>query len=156
MDPIRSTTAYSNNIYSQQFFELVRTRLSDRGLVYVWTDEHHSLPKTVASVFPHIRWYKGFCLGSERPLQQDDKRAESLLSRLAPEYQEAYRRIGPTRFMGYREDLLGAATDFPINSDWKPTCEYYLGLKTRTIMLERKRASARESPLQVSRSRSFP
>lgn len=143
MDPIRSTTAYSNNIYSKEFFEVVKRRLSDRGVLYVWTDERRSLPKTVASVFPYIRWYYGFCLGSGWPFEKNDRRSEILLSRLSPSYQEGYHRVGHTRYLGGREELFDACTAYPINHDWKPTCEYYLGLKLRRMILERKKLSVR-------------
>ncbi|MEW6349510.1 MAG: fused MFS/spermidine synthase [Thermodesulfobacteriota bacterium] len=135
MDPIRSTTAYSNNIYSREFFELAKTRLGDAGVLYVWTDEYRSLPKTVADVFEHVRWYSGFCLGSAAPFTQNDRRSEDLLANLAPAHQAAYHRIGHTRYLGDRDDLSRTTARFPSNRDWRPVCEYYLGNKLRKMRL---------------------
>jgi spermidine synthase len=44
MDPLRSTTAYSNNLYSREFFELAKARLNPNGVIMVWADEHHVVP----------------------------------------------------------------------------------------------------------------
>src|SRR3990172_1971769 len=64
VDSQRSTTAYSNNIYSRQFFEMVRDHLTENGVFMLWMDEHRVMSRTLASVFGHVRKYRFFALAS--------------------------------------------------------------------------------------------
>jgi predicted membrane-bound spermidine synthase len=130
MDPLLTTTAYSNNIYSREFFELVRDHLDEDGVFFAWTGEFRVIPRTVASVFEHVRLYSIFLLASSRPLERDDRLAAELLGRLSP---SARRGVAALDIHPVAEgDLIRAATDlYPLNRDWRPVCEYYLGLRTR-------------------------
>ena len=57
IDPMRTTASYSNNLYSREFFELVKRRLKPRGLFLAWTDDFWVFPHTLAGVFPKLRMY---------------------------------------------------------------------------------------------------
>lgn len=39
MDPLRSTTIYSNNFYSRQFLDLIQGHLNLNGILLFWMDE---------------------------------------------------------------------------------------------------------------------
>jgi spermidine synthase len=126
MDPLRTRTAYSNNLYSREMADLVKSRLHPGGVAMVWTDEFKVLPRTWATAFPHLRMYTFFLLASTEPLVRRAEDAAALLGRYSTEerqrllpYQDAYR--------GDREWVLGETAGQPINRDWKPVTEYYLG-----------------------------
>lgn len=130
IDPLRARTAFSNNLYSDYFFSLLAEHMTDDAVLKVWMDEFKVMPKTIASVFPHVRQYSFFCLASKSPFQINPEMRESLLSRYSPaekagwqEYHGSY--LGDEIYV--REQTKG----YPINEEWKPVCEYYLGMAWR-------------------------
>lgn len=131
IDPLRTATAYSGNLYSQEFFELIGRHLTPNGVALVWLDEHRILPATLTRAFRHVRKYRFFALGSNDPLQfRDEKRRGSILETFSPEQRAAIERYAD----GYEGDevflastLDGTAT----NRDLRPLTEYYLGYQTR-------------------------
>jgi spermidine synthase len=138
IDPLRSSTAYSNNIYSQQFFELVNKRLNPGGIFMVWMDEFRVMPKTVMSVFDHVRVYNFFCLGSNMPFKENYELKKHILnsfseqekSRILTWYSRESKNVGDN---AYIEKLVAG---YPINQDWKPVVEYYLGLELRKKFID--------------------
>jgi predicted membrane-bound spermidine synthase len=130
MDPIRSTSSYSNNLYSREFFELVATRLRPGGVLMVWLDNRRVLPRTISTVFPYMRWYTNFCLASDRPLRADNGRREIILSRYTGKTRETIDRAAD-QYWGDQTLVERATKGYPINEDWRPVCEYYLGLRLR-------------------------
>lgn len=139
MDPLRSTTALSNNIYSREFFELVSKRLRPGGVFLVWTDEARVIPKTLASVFPCVVMYETdgdnrFLLASDQPLYWHSQRWNQALAEL--DKQEPYNivpsmHLTPVTPMADRSSILMISEKYPINRDLRPVSEYYLGLKMR-------------------------
>ncbi|MBC8413328.1 fused MFS/spermidine synthase [bacterium] len=137
IDPLRSTSAYSNNIYSKQFFELVKARLSPGGIFMVWRDEYRVLPKTVLAAFDYTKTYSFFSLASNQPMKQYESQRQKIMSTFS---EEGRRRIAKwtdrewehTDDLEYIENLV---KDYPINEDWKPVAEYYLGLQFREKFL---------------------
>jgi predicted membrane-bound spermidine synthase len=133
MDPLRTTTAYSNNLYSVEFFELLSQRLRSCGVFMVWTDDPHVLPRTVATAFEHAALYTlpngyGFLLGSRCTLARRGAR----LRRLVQGYPEPGRAWLRQQMEGLRpvlerEGVLRETEGFPINRDRRPRSEYYLG-----------------------------
>jgi spermidine synthase len=71
MDPLRSSTAYSNNIYSREFFEIIKAHLNDGGVLMVWLDNLDVIPKTLTTVFKHMRLDHSFCIVSDSKLALD-------------------------------------------------------------------------------------
>jgi predicted membrane-bound spermidine synthase len=119
IDPIRTTTSYSNNIYSIQFFKIVSRHLKPGGIFMAWLNEKIVLPKTIKTAFKHIRMYKFFALASNTALIKDHEKYQKLIAASSPQEQKGFLK-------------LKTITDgYPINQDWKPVCEYYLGLKTK-------------------------
>lgn len=127
IDPIRSATAYSNNLYSQEFFALAKTHLSPGGIFLFWRDEHKVLLRTAASVFPEMRVYKEFSICSGNPLQGDTLRRRRMIDSFTPENRVGLNgRIGKT-YLGDRGMVEKATAGAAINTDLRPACEYYLG-----------------------------
>lgn len=129
LDPLRTTTSYSNKLYSKQFFELVKKHLAPGGIFMVWMDEYKVMPKTVASVFDHVRMYNFFCLGSDSPFKDNEIRREELLASFPPAYRERIENYG--KYLGDRVYIEETTRGYPVNQDWKPVCEYYIGLFVR-------------------------
>lgn len=127
MDPLRSTTAYSNNLYSREFFELVEAHLNPDGVLMIWLDEFRVMPRTLFSVFEHMRGYWFFCLVSNREFSEPVRPPEPIAGKFPADIQETIPNLHG--FVGEREQLEPLCQGYPINSDWKPWCEYYIGLR---------------------------
>ncbi|MDP2654779.1 MAG: fused MFS/spermidine synthase [Candidatus Omnitrophota bacterium] len=133
MDPLRATTAYSNNLYSRQFFRLAQDRLTEGGILMIWIDEHTVTPMTAMSVFSHYRLYKSFVLFSDQVMVLNDRRFLKFLGQFTPEEREAIRATvyqgrahNDGRFIGAGQGILRTKGPL-INQDWRPIAEYYLG-----------------------------
>lgn len=126
MDPLRSKTAYSTNIYSTEFFALVRKHLNPGGALMVWQDNLDVLPRTVASAFNHTRLYKWFCLGSDDFLVPNLSRQHQLRSAFPQEFQTAMKNSDS--YIGDENKIRQITQGYPINRDLKPHCEYYISL----------------------------
>jgi spermidine synthase len=126
MDPIYHNTVYSNNLYSRQFFQLAGRHLNDQGVMMVWASEHRVVPHTVAAAFPHVRWYTHYCLASRQPLVKHEARERSLLATFSPDDQRGI--LNARRYQGDETVIKRVNSKAGVNEDWKPLCEYYLGL----------------------------
>jgi len=68
-DALRPNSAFSGNIYSAEYFELVRERLKPKGWVVSWCPTPRVL-STFCSVFPHVAYSDGLLLiGSMEPIE---------------------------------------------------------------------------------------
>jgi hypothetical protein len=80
-------------------------------------------------VFAHVRAYPEFSVASQRPLIRNHDRRNRLLAA----YPEATRahvlELAQNSLEG--EALEAATAGSPINEDWRPVTEYYLGLQLR-------------------------
>jgi predicted membrane-bound spermidine synthase len=135
IDPLRTMTAYSNNLYSQQFFTLVKQHLAPGGVFMAWMDEARVMPKTIHAVFPYIRCYRfygttGFCIASDSPLRTERAVRDRILATFTRDEQERINGL-QIAYLGDGTYVEEVARDFPVNEDWRPVCEYYLGLKVR-------------------------
>jgi spermidine synthase len=84
-DALRPTSAFSGNLYSREYFELLRSRLKPGGYAVTWSPTGR-IRNTFQTVFPYIFYVDGLVLiGSNEPITVDWKvvrqRAESLFSR---------------------------------------------------------------------------
>jgi spermidine synthase len=90
-DALRPTSAYSGNLYSEEYFTLVRERLRPLGLAATWlpTDRVHN---AFVKVFPHVVSVAGILIGSNDPISFD---REVITRRIAdPRVREHYARAG--------------------------------------------------------------
>jgi spermidine synthase len=139
-DIIQPIHAGAGNLYSREYFELVRRVLRDDGLALQWVGhrsetEYTLIMRTFARVFPHITtWVNGtLMLGSTRPLRIDRAAFERRLA--DPAVATAAKAIGIASF----DDLAGLYTggpaqvasllgDGPVLTDDRPLVEYHLSL----------------------------
>jgi spermidine synthase len=126
IDPLRTSTAYSNNLYSQEFFALAGQRLTPGGIFLAWTDEFSVLPRTLASAFRHVRLYNYFCLASDGAFQLHPERQPVILAGFSPNDRDEIEGFG-AKFVGDERYLAENGSPAAINHDWRPNCEYFLG-----------------------------
>ncbi len=140
IDPLLTTTSYSNNLYSRQFFLLAKRHLNKGGIFMVYTEEHRVMPKTALSVFEQVRLYDFFLLASDMPFKRNLERREKLTARFSPQVREKLaEKYGPHTFLGDQAYVGRISGGYPINQDWKPVCEYYLGLQVKDALRKKKR-----------------
>jgi spermidine synthase len=131
IDPLRTTTSHSNNLYSLEFFALLRRHLTPEGLFLAWMDDDRVFPKTVASAFPYVRMYElnprpyfmGFCLASPSPMTENAARKSELLQKIPAEMHARIMAYGA--YVGDQETIFAMTAGYPINRDWRPVLEYY-------------------------------
>lgn len=137
MDPLRTTTAYSNNLHSEEFFALAGRHLAPGGVLMVGgLDGGAIIPRTLLATFPHVRAYPYFCLASTRPIVLNQARLDTLLGAVAENEGGIIRAVIGETLEG--EALARATADAPVNRDWRPVSEYYLG----ALLMERARPLA--------------
>ena len=129
MDPLRTTTSFSNNLYSKQFFQIIKDHLKDTGVFMLWTDEHLVIPKTLCSVFPQVNKYSYFCIASNKLNEQDISFKSKMFNSFPPTLRDELFRIdsGENKPLD-RAGILSYTRGLPINEDYKPYTEFYLGL----------------------------
>jgi len=126
MDPLRSSTAYSTNIYSKEFFQLVQRRLENGGLLMVWHDNLDVQPLTLSSVFKHARFHKWFCLGSDSVFVSNENRRKMIMAAFP---KDVHKRMEESvEYLGDENYIAKSAQGFPITRDLKPNGEYYLAM----------------------------
>ena len=133
MSPLSTTSAYSNNIYSKQFAELVLDHLKPDGILTMWTDEFDVMSKTLLSVFPDVQLYRwkleGFYLASPTQMrQQNVKRVSALLHSFPSKNKAGILHALTVRQVISSSSLTAHLRNLVINEDWKPNVEYYMGL----------------------------
>lgn len=131
IDPIRTTTSYSNNIYSLEFFLLASQHLKSDGIFMAWLNEKKVLPKTIQTAFSHMRMYKFFAIASNSPLKKDYQKYRFLISSASLQEQHGFKKLlsknDGVLYLGNGDYVRAISKGLPINQDWKPVCEYYLG-----------------------------
>jgi spermidine synthase len=129
-DALRPSSAYSGNLYSTGYFELMRSRLSPGGLAVSWAPTPRVLD-TFLHVFPHALGFGDIVIGSTSPIPFD---AGAIRTRLAsPAVQEHYFRAGVNintllaRYLDTPPQLFVRATATPaagLNEDLFPRDEF--------------------------------
>jgi spermidine synthase len=139
-DVILPVHAGAGNLYSVEYYRLMRRVLNNRGIAVQWIGstgetEYKLIMRTFVAVFPHTTlWHGGsLMVGSSRPLVLDE---ESFMRKLAsPQSRSALEAMGFNSF----ESLLGRYTAGPaelraflgegrILTDDQPLTEYFLSL----------------------------
>jgi spermidine synthase len=143
-DIILPRHAGAGNLYSADYFKLVRNVLKDDGLAVQWvspdsTEEYNLITRTFLSVFPQSTlWGDGSLLiGTKRPLKLRRSDYERKLA--DPAYGEALRQMGIGTF-DRLASLYVAGPDAlhrhvgagPILTDDRPMVEYFLTLDAGT------------------------
>ena len=104
----------------------------------VWMDEYRVMPKTILSAFNHVRLYEQHSLASNAPfINKNNIRESNILSNFSQQERDGILRVRKKREDEYLGDhtYVEKLTDrYPINQDWKPICEYFLGIKARKVI----------------------
>jgi predicted membrane-bound spermidine synthase len=132
MDPLRLYSAYSNNLYSLEFFNLARKHLRDEGLLMLYTHQDKIIAKTLISSLNEFKMYNRFMLASRRPLIFNKERRDRYFERLSPIEKEAVierRSLEAIYDDDYQKNFTKLLAPYPVNHDWKPVTEYYIGSK---------------------------
>lgn len=130
-DALRPDSAYAGNLYSLEYFELVRSRLRPGGLGVTWCPTERVL-RTFLRVFPHVLRVGDTLMGSDRAIVFDP---DAVRARLRHPFTRGYfRRAGveiepliedalsrPTRYWG--ADFVRSGLE-DVNSDLSPRDEY--------------------------------
>jgi hypothetical protein len=78
--------------------------------------------------------YKFFAIASNSPLKKDHQKYQKLVSAATPYEQNGFKKLmadnGGILYLGNEDYVEKISEGLPINQDWKPVCEYYLGKKT--------------------------
>ena len=108
-------------------FSLVSAHLAPDGVLMSLHGSHFEVVAgTLLSVFDHLRTYRLYTLASNAPFARNLDR----LARLRAPFNESELENIETRHLEYRGDeefVRKASFGTPINRDWKPVAEYYLG-----------------------------
>jgi spermidine synthase len=75
-DALRPTSAYAGNLFSVEYFELIRSRLKPGGLAVTWTPTPRVIDSFV-KVFPHVLLFDFLALGSTAPVPFDRSAIEA-------------------------------------------------------------------------------
>jgi hypothetical protein len=136
-DALRPANAYSGNLYSREYFELVRRHLAPGGLAVTWEPTARTR-RTMLSVFPHVIAFRALLIGSDSPIPYDPA---VVRARLREPFTEAYYRRGGVDITALLEDPLtqhpavygpgSPRDDSDINHDLFPRDEYLVGATFR-------------------------
>ena len=135
IDPFRTVQGYSNNLFSKEFFGIVRAHLSPGGVFMVWMDEIMTVARTAATVFEDVRLYLrpdgGFCIASNQRLTPDDKTLRRVLSKFDPVSRQNIINSATAMWI-VKPLILRISENYPINQDLRPVTEYYIGFFFRS------------------------
>jgi predicted membrane-bound spermidine synthase len=87
-DALRPDGAYSGNIYSFEYFSLLRSRLKPGGFAVTWLPTAR-VRDSLRAAFPHVMTWGELGIGSEMPLEIDPI---AIRTRLAAAYTQSYFR----------------------------------------------------------------
>ncbi|MFI5184823.1 MAG: hypothetical protein ACHQNV_10510 [Vicinamibacteria bacterium] len=90
-DALRPSSAYSGNLYSIEYFTLVRSRLNPGGYGVTWGPTARIL-ETFRAVFPHVLRFDDILIGSEDPVSFDPATVRARLQ--DPFTRDQYQRGG--------------------------------------------------------------
>ena len=75
-DALRPNSAYSGNLYSTEYFQMLKAHLKPDGLAVTWAPTDRVLASFLA-VFPHVIVVDGIAIGSQQPLEPIRRRSWS-------------------------------------------------------------------------------
>jgi len=136
-DALRPTSAYSGNLYSREYFDLLRRHLKPGGLAVTW-DPSPRTRTTVLSAFPHVLGFRALVIASDTPIPWDPA---VVRARMQEAFTGSFYRRGHVDIAALLEDVLSqqpavygpshdrSTTD--INLDLFPRDEYLVGASFR-------------------------
>jgi spermidine synthase/uncharacterized membrane protein YeaQ/YmgE (transglycosylase-associated protein family) len=131
-DALRPNSAFAGNLYSYEYFMLLRSRLNPGGMAVTWSPTNR-VTETFVKVFPYVYRFSALLIGMEEPLNFD---RGAIRARVESAYTQAYfakagidarSLVLPFLDQDLEEDLLVERTDFSLydfNTDLFPKDEY--------------------------------
>jgi hypothetical protein len=90
-DALRPNSAYSGNLYSTEYFQMLKAHLKPDGLAVTWAPTDRVLASFLA-VFPYAILVDGIAIGSQQPVEAEPA---EILGRMTDSFTtDYYRRIG--------------------------------------------------------------
>jgi len=137
METLRQPNAYSNNLYSREFFQLIKNHLNEGGVFLVREPAGGGMLKTFLTVFDYIKRYREFSIVSNSPLKKNIAYWNSLLEEIPSDYiRMRMLNLSKEKPQEVRKTDLSSKefSYYKINTDWKPVSEYYIGEKIRGLL----------------------
>jgi spermidine synthase len=78
-DALRPQSAYAGNLYSREYFALLREQLKPGGYAVTWAPTPR-VTRTFVNIFPHVVGFGGILVGSDRPILLDRETIEARLA----------------------------------------------------------------------------
>ncbi len=138
VDTLRPQAAFSGNLYSLEFYDLVKSRMAPGGLLAQWTPTPRTV-NTITESFDHVLAFRvggygdsPFVLASDEPVVFDRAvvlaHLEATRDRYSPEQYESLRAFLDTAVPECLRDGSPAPTvpDDALNRDLEPRDEYFL------------------------------
>lgn len=130
-DALRPNSAFSGNLYSWEYFQMLKAHLKPGGLAVTWVPTDRVLASFL-SIFPYAILVDGIVIGSAQPIGVEPA---EILARLTDPFTSAhYRRMGGDRRPLVENLLAGRFTSYSpeterpgkgdLNSDLFPKDEY--------------------------------
>jgi len=85
-DALRPTSAYAGNVFSREYFELLRDHLKSGGFAVTWIPTAR-VHETFRTVFPHVIRFDNIDIGSVQPIPFD---RETVLERARSDFVRTY------------------------------------------------------------------
>jgi predicted membrane-bound spermidine synthase len=112
-DALRPTSSYAGNLYSLEYFALLRASLRPGGLAVSWVPTPR-VERTFIRSFPHVLLFDAIAIGSETPIRFD--RAD-LLARCREPWASAYYGQAGVDLCELVEMRLGARAPVSVGAD---------------------------------------
>ena len=88
MDALRPTSAYAGNLYSGEYFDLLRRRLTPGGFAVTWAPTAR-IRDTFVAVFPYAMLFGDIMIGSSEPIVFDPAAINQRIGAIRDYYSEA-------------------------------------------------------------------
>jgi len=134
IDPLYSFTTGHNNLYSREAMTLYQSHLNKDGVFCGWFNERHVIPKTAASVFPHVTKFREWLVAGNEPLRFDLEYIKNAPAKYLENSTGLYTDtitvpLDPVgifdEHVANRECILANEENTPILIDTAPWLEYY-------------------------------
>jgi spermidine synthase len=107
-DALRPRTAYAGNLYSVEYFTLLRNRLAPGGLAVTWTPTER-VRDTFISVFPYVLLFGDIAIGSSTAIKWD---AEAVQARMRDARTSQYYQDGDVNIEAALREYLRAGPEY--------------------------------------------
>ncbi len=138
IDPLYSFTAGHNNLYSREAMLLYQSHLTQNGVFCGWMNERHMIPKTAASVFPHLEQFRDWIVASNTEIgfdlqYMDTAYTSYIASSEGIATDGAKETLQPDvvfeKYVGDRECVIKKQSATAVLTDTHPLLEYYYFVK---------------------------